>query len=69
MFYKKNTVLLTSHTILLILFELKKYRGVIFHETEERYKTCRGIDLSFQNWHKEFDKFDLSARKSKKFPL
>ena len=40
-----------------ILFELKKYRGVIFHETEEGYKIWRGIDLSFQNWHKEFDKF------------
>ena len=34
----------------------KKYRGVIFHETEEGYKIWRGIDLSFQNWHKEFDK-------------
>ena len=40
-----------------ILIELKKYRGVIFHETEEGYKIWRGIDLSFQNWHKEFDKF------------
>ena len=40
-----------------ILFELEKYRGVIFHETEEGYKISRGIDLSFQNWHKEFDKF------------
>ena len=40
-----------------ILFELKKYRGVIFHETEEGYKIWRGIDLSFQNWHKKFDKF------------
>ena len=39
-----------------IFFELKKYRGVIFHETEEGYKIWRGIDLSFQNWHKEFDK-------------
>ena len=39
-----------------ILFELKKYRGVIFYETEEGYKIWRGIDLSFQNWHKEFDK-------------
>ena len=35
----------------------KKYRGIIFHETEEGYKTWRGIDLSFQNWHKKFDKF------------
>ena len=40
-----------------ILFELKKYRGVIFHGTEEGYKIWRGIDMSFQNWHKEFDKF------------
>ena len=40
-----------------ILFELTKCRGVIFHETEEECKIWRGIDLSFQNWHKEFDKF------------
>ena len=40
-----------------IFFELKKYRGVIFHETEEGYKIWREIDLSFQNSHEEFDKF------------
>ena len=40
-----------------ILFELKKYRGVIFHDTEEWYKIWRGIDMSFQNWHGEFDEF------------
>ena len=39
-----------------VLFELKKYRGVIVHVTEEGYKIWRGIDLSFQNWHEEFDK-------------
>ena len=39
-----------------ILLELKKYRGIIFHETEEGYKICRGVDFSFQNWHKVFDK-------------
>ena len=38
-------------------FDLKNYRGVIFHETEEEYKIWRGINLPFQNWHKEFDKF------------
>ena len=38
-------------------FELKKYIGVIFHETEDGCKSWRGIELSFQNWHKEFDKF------------
>ena len=40
-----------------ILFKLRKYRGVIFHKTEEGYKIWRGIDLSFQNWSKQFDKF------------
>ena len=40
-----------------ILFELKKYRGVIFHEIEEGYKIWRRIDSLFKNWHKEFDKF------------
>ena len=30
-----------------ILFEQKKYRGVIFHKTEEEYKISKGIDLSF----------------------
>ena len=49
--------LLDSFRAKYILFELKKYRGVIFHQTEEGYKIWRGIGLSFQNWHKEFDKF------------
>ena len=40
-----------------ILFELKKYRGIIFDETDEGYKTWKGIELSLQNWHKQFDKF------------
>ena len=35
-----------------ILFELQKYREIIFHETEERCKICIGLDSSFQNWHK-----------------
>ena len=39
------------------MFELKKYREVIFNDTEEGYKILRGIDLLFQNWHKKFDKF------------
>ena len=42
---------------ILLELELKKYRGGIFHEPEEGYKVWRGIDLSFQNWHKEFDTF------------
>ena len=29
----------------------------MIRETEEGYKIWRGIDLLFQGWHKEFDKF------------
>ena len=50
-------ILMCSFGAKYILFELKKYRGVAFHEIEERYKVWRGINLLFQNWHKEFDKF------------
>ena len=40
------------------VYELKIYRGaIICHDNEEWYKILRGIDLSFQNWHEEFDKF------------
>ena len=53
----KIFILMCSFWAKYILSELKKYRGVIFHETEEGHKIWRGIDLSFKNWHKEFDKF------------
>ena len=51
---KKKFILISSFWAKYILFELKKYRGIIFHETEG-YKVWRVIDFSFQNWHKEFD--------------
>ena len=55
-----------------ILSELKKCRGVIFHDTEEWYK-IREEELTccvFQNWHEEFDKFWPEHLKvSKKFPF
>ena len=49
------------------LFELKKYRGVIFRDTEERRKIWRGTDLPFQNWHEEFNKFWPGALEIRKF--
>ena len=61
----KNFTLMGSFWAKYILFELQKYRGVgIFHEAEEGYKIWRRIDLSFQNWHKEFDKFWESQNSS-----
>ena len=53
----KIFILMGSFWAKYILFELKKYRRIIFHETEEGYKTCRGINLLFRNLHKKFDKF------------
>ena len=53
----KIFTLMCSFRAKYILVELKKYRGVIFHDIEEWYKMWRGIDLSFQNWHEEFDRF------------
>ena len=49
-----------------ILFELKKYRGVIFHETEEVYKIWRRIHSLFKNWHKNLTNFDPSTQKVSK---
>ena len=60
----KIFTLMGSFVAKYILFELKQYRGVIFHETEEGYIIWRRINSSFQNWHKEFDKFDPRTRKS-----
>ena len=66
----KTFILMCSFWAKYILFELEKYRGIFFHETEEGYKTWRGIDSSFQNWHKKFDKFWSEHTKvSKTFPL
>ena len=35
--------------------ELKIYREVMCHDNKEWFKIWRAIDLSVQNWHKEFD--------------
>ena len=48
----KIFILICSFWAKYILFELKTYRGVIFHEIQEGYKIWGGIELSFQNWHK-----------------
>ena len=40
-----------------ILFELKKYRGVLFHNIEEWCKIWRKTDLWFEKWHEKFGKF------------
>ena len=39
-----------------IIFELKKYRRVMFDGTEDWWKIWRKTDLCFQKWHEEFGK-------------
>ena len=39
------------------IYELKIYRGVMCHDNEEGCRIWRGVDLSVQNWHKEFNSF------------
>ena len=39
------------------MYELKIYRGVMCQDNEEWCKIWKGIELSFQNWHEEFDEF------------
>ena len=39
------------------MHELKIYRGVMCHHNREWWKMWRGIDLSVQNWHEEFDEY------------
>ena len=45
------------------MHELKICRGVICNDTKKWWKIVRGIDLPFQNWHKEFDEFGLENLK------
>ena len=47
-------------------FDLKKYRGVIFHDTEEPCKIWRKTDLWFGKWHEEFGKFSSEHLKVSK---
>ena len=45
---------------------LKIYKGVMYHENEEWFEIWRGIDLSVQNWHEEFDELWLEHSKISK---
>ena len=47
-----------------VIFEPKKYRGVMCHNTEEWYKIWRGTDLCFEKWDEEFGEFWFNTPKS-----
>ena len=47
-----------------IMFELKKYRGVMRYYTEDWYKLCRKNDVWFHKWHEKFGEFLRNTRKT-----
>ena len=49
-----------------IIFELRKYRGVMFGDTQDLYKIWRKTDLYFLEWHEEFGKFSSEHLKVSK---
>ena len=65
----KSFPLMGSFWAKYILLELKKHRGVIFHDTEEWYKIWRKTDLWFRKWHEEFGKFSKGHLKVSKLGL
>ena len=52
-----------------IMFDLKKYRGVMFGSTEYWCKIWRKTDFCFQKWHEEFEKFSPEHLKVSKLGL
>ena len=48
------------------MFDLKKYRGVIFHDTEKWCEIWRKTDLWFGKWHEEYGKFSPEQLKVSK---
>ena len=52
-----------------ILFELQKYRGGIFHDTEELCKFWRKTDQWFEKRHEKFGKFSPEHLKVSKLGL
>ena len=50
-----------------IIFEPKKYRGVMCHNTEEWCKLWRGTDLCFEKWNDKFGEFWPNTRKPQNF--
>ena len=52
-----------------IMFDLKKYRGVIFHDNEKECKVWRISDFWFEKWHEEYGKFSPGHLKVSKLGL
>ena len=66
---KSNFFLIGSLWPKYILFELQKYRVVIFHDTEDLCKLWRKTDQWFEKRHEKFGKFSPEHLKVSKLGL
>ena len=65
----KISTLIDSFCAKYVTFDLKKYRGVTFNNTEERCQISRKTYLGFGKWHKEYGKFSPEHLKVSKLGL
>ena len=65
----KFALWLVCYCVKYLMFDLKQYRGVIFHDTEEWFKIWRKTNLWFGRWHEEFGKFSPELWKVSKLGL
>ena len=60
--FSKICTLVGSFWTKYIIFELKKYREVLFDGTEDWCKIWRKTDLYFLKWHEDFGKFSVAEK-------
>ena len=65
----KISTLVGSFWAKYITFQLKKYRGSIFHDTEKWYKILAETDLWFGKWHEEIGKVLQEHLKSQNWDI
>ena len=74
-FWSKNSkvlqicILIGSYCARYLMFDRKKYWGVIFHDTEHWCNSWRKINLWLGKWHEEFGKFSSEHWKVLKLGL
>ena len=65
----KICTFICSYCAKYLMFDLKKYKGVIFLDTEGWCKIWRKTDLWFGKWHEEYGKFSPEHLKVSKLGL
>ena len=65
----KTCTFICSYCANYLIFDLKKYGGVIFHDTEGRCKILRKTDFWFEKWHEEYGEFSPEHLKVSKLGL